>query len=187
MYSNWTRTLLSSPWTRSGTKLSQLHPYMQILDSIYLNLPLRCRQQSFSSNLQQIEQNRRTNQACEALLEGKVDGSNWKNIGVTFVTDLVDSQDQLTASLSWRVDSWLFIWCSHLSLHLWYKAVAKTGNSSLPFNSRFRTRQSHSRIWISFFGGYPYENENNGVSYIVYIREISTFHCLLLGTDAHRC
>jgi len=36
-------------------------------------------------------------------------------------------------------------WCSHL----WYKAAAETGNS--------QSRQSHSQIWISFFGGYPYE------------------------------
>jgi len=39
------------------------------------------------------------------------------------------------------------------SLMQWYKAVAKIGT----FNSRFRTRQSHSQIRISFFGGYPYE------------------------------
>jgi len=49
---------------------------------------------------------------------------------------------------------------------LWYKAAARTGNSSLPFDSRFGTRQSHSQIWISFFYGDPYEKENNGVFHI---------------------
>jgi len=55
-------------------------------------------------------------------------------------------------------------------LYLYYKAAAKTGNSSLPFNSQFRTRQGHSQIWISFFGGYTHENANNGV-YIVYSQD----------------